>query len=100
MAVTPLVFDLRLSVDPSGLGGAGWRVLHVYGSPNPNDTALSSDGAISRVCRQGSRQRMHCTAQHGAASKGMCWLPRANAFTSLRGRDLKLQHMRLPLDQL
>ncbi|KAL4458688.1 hypothetical protein ABPG75_013553 [Micractinium tetrahymenae] len=51
-AVTPLVFDLALSVDPGSLaadGGNGWRILHVYGSPNPNDTALSSDGTVMRI---------------------------------------------------
>ncbi|KAL4420138.1 hypothetical protein ABPG77_010354 [Micractinium sp. CCAP 211/92] len=51
-AVTPLVFDLTLSVDPGSLvadGGDGWRILHVYGSPNPNDTALSSDGTVMRI---------------------------------------------------
>ncbi|KAL4458691.1 hypothetical protein ABPG75_013556 [Micractinium tetrahymenae] len=51
-AVTPLVFDLALSVDPGSLaadGGDGWRILHVYGSPNPNDTALSSDGTVMRI---------------------------------------------------
>ena len=55
--VNPLVFDLELSVDPASLGGdgngkEGWRILSVYGSPNPNDTAyaaLGGNGTISRV---------------------------------------------------
>lgn len=54
--VNPLVFDLTLAVDPVSLRGAegsaagsGWRILSVYGSPNPSDTALSSDGRIMRV---------------------------------------------------
>ena len=45
--VTPLVFDLELKVDPASLAG-GWKMLAVYGSPNPNDTALSADGGIMR----------------------------------------------------
>ena len=47
----PLVFDLTLAVDNSSLAGGdnGWRVLHVYGSPNPNDTALSGGGTIMKV---------------------------------------------------
>ncbi|PRW59844.1 transcription elongation factor SPT5-like protein 1 [Chlorella sorokiniana] len=52
-AVTPLVFDLALQVVTTGAGNAsddsGWRILHVYGSPNPNETALSSDGTVMRV---------------------------------------------------
>ena len=56
-AVTPLVFDLALTVDPSSVNagageGQGWRILSVYGSPNPNDTAysaISGNGTISRV---------------------------------------------------
>ena len=55
--VTPLVFDLALTVDPSSVNagageGQGWRILSVYGSPNPNDTgysAISGKGTISRV---------------------------------------------------
>ena len=47
---SPLVFDLALQVDAASLaGGDGWRILHVYGSPNPNDTALSGDGTVMRV---------------------------------------------------
>ena len=47
----PLVFDLTLAVDNSSLAGGdnGWRVLHLYGSPNPNDTALSGGGIIIKV---------------------------------------------------
>ncbi|EFN50705.1 hypothetical protein CHLNCDRAFT_28788, partial [Chlorella variabilis] len=48
-AVTPLVFDLSLAVDPGSLGEQGWKVLHVYGSPNPNDTALNAAGTITQV---------------------------------------------------
>jgi len=55
-AVNPLVFDLELSIDPDSLQGPnetqGWRILHVYGSPNPNDTAyaaLGGNGTVSRV---------------------------------------------------
>ncbi|KAL4859210.1 Sister chromatid cohesion protein PDS5 B-B [Chlorella vulgaris] len=48
-AVTPLVFDLNLAVDPGSLGPDGWKVLHVYGSPNPNDTALNSNGTVTQV---------------------------------------------------
>ncbi len=54
------MFDLTLSVDPGSLvadGGDGWRILHVYGSPNPNDTALSSDGTVMRVSGIGGWQR-------------------------------------------
>jgi Ca-activated chloride channel family protein len=45
------VFDLTLAVDNSSLAGGdnGWRVLHLYGSPNPNDTALSGGGIIIKV---------------------------------------------------
>jgi Ca-activated chloride channel family protein len=46
------VFDLTLAVDNSSLAGNGdngWQVLHVYGSPNPNDTALSGGGTIIKV---------------------------------------------------
>lgn len=46
--VTPLVFDLSLSVDPASTA-AGWRMLAAYGSPNPNDTALGGNGTIMRV---------------------------------------------------
>lgn len=28
---------------------AGWKILHVYGSPNPDETALNSDGTIMKV---------------------------------------------------
>ena len=65
-ACRPLVFDLALQVDPSSLaadGSQGWRILHVYGSPNPNDTALSGDGTIMRVGvkgRWGRRAGMAC----------------------------------------
>ncbi|PSC74536.1 Cell surface [Micractinium conductrix] len=52
-AVTPLVFDLSLAVDSASLatGGdtGGWKILHVYGSPMPNDTALSSDGTVMKI---------------------------------------------------
>lgn len=54
--VTPLVFNLTLSVDQSTLANnsaeQGWRILSVYGSPNPNDTAYSAvspNGTVSRV---------------------------------------------------
>jgi Ca-activated chloride channel family protein len=43
------VFDLSLAVDPGSLVAQGWRVLHVYGSPDPNTTALSSNGSIIKV---------------------------------------------------
>jgi len=48
---SPLVFDLTLAVDNSSLAadGGGWRILHVYGSPNPNLTVLSADGTIMQV---------------------------------------------------
>ena len=46
---SPLVFDLSLAVDPGSLGEQGWKVLHVYGSPNPNDTALNAAGTITQV---------------------------------------------------
>ena len=51
-AFRPLVFDLTLEVDNSSLAGngdSGWRVLHVYGSPNPNDTSLSGGGTIMKL---------------------------------------------------
>ena len=52
---SPLVFDLSLAVDSASLatGGdtGGWKILHVYGSPMPNDTALSSDGTVMKVGR-------------------------------------------------
>jgi Ca-activated chloride channel family protein len=48
---SPLVFDLNLAVDPGSLGPDGWKVLHVYGSPNPNDTALNSNGTVTQVQR-------------------------------------------------
>lgn len=28
---------------------AGWRILHAYGTPNPQDTALSRDGTVMKV---------------------------------------------------
>lgn len=48
-AVTPLVFDLKLSIDsPSnvpaeGTNGnkSGWRILSIYGTQNPNDAAYT-----------------------------------------------------------
>ena len=50
------MFDLALQVEPTGTAGdnnprdpTGWSILHVYGSPNPNETALSSNGTIMRV---------------------------------------------------
>ena len=53
---SPLVFDLALQVVKFGMAGddrpvdpTGWSILHVYGSPNPNETALSSDGTVMRV---------------------------------------------------
>ena len=46
--VSPLVFDLQLRVDPGSLA-SGWRMLAVYGSPNPNDTVLGGNGTIMRV---------------------------------------------------
>lgn len=56
-AVNPVVFNLELKVAPSSLQQgngtqSGWRILHVYGSPNPNDTAyaaLGGNGTITRV---------------------------------------------------
>lgn len=49
-AVTPLVFDLQLKVDPASVAGnESWKVLHVYGSPNPNDTALTDNGTLIQV---------------------------------------------------
>ena len=46
-AVTPLVFDLQLKVDPASVSGNdSWKVLHVYGSPNPNSTALTDNGTL------------------------------------------------------
>ncbi len=54
-AVTPLVFDLELSVDSSSVSNAnaaagknnGWRILSVYGSPNPKDTAFAALGSTT-----------------------------------------------------
>ena len=50
--VSPLVFDLALKLDPASLA-AGWRILHAYGSPNPQDSALSEDGTVMKVCPGG-----------------------------------------------
>ena len=50
------MFDLALQVVKFGIAGdnrpvdpTGWSILHVYGSPNPNETALSSNGTVMRV---------------------------------------------------
>jgi hypothetical protein len=56
------VFDLALRVQVSGQeegdsGGRGWQILHVYGSPNSNESALSSDGTVMKVRAQSRRQR-------------------------------------------
>ncbi|GAB4821981.1 hypothetical protein N2152v2_009027 [Parachlorella kessleri] len=49
-AVNPLVFDLSLQLDPASLSGSGgWKVLHVYGSPNDNDTSLSTSGKLIQI---------------------------------------------------
>lgn len=72
-SVTPLVFDLELKIDNASLAGGGgasggggggsgegWRILHVYGSPNPEDTelaALAGNGTIMRV-REGAAGRV------------------------------------------
>lgn len=65
-AVSPLVFDLQLRVDPSSLapatnasggakGGAkdaaagGWKVLQAYGSPDMKDGSGLEDGTIMKV---------------------------------------------------
>lgn len=54
-AVSPLVFDLELRVDPSSLGAgkkaedgqaAGWKIAGVYGSP---DTKKATEGSIMKV---------------------------------------------------
>lgn len=55
--VTPLVFNLTLSVDPSSVASnetnqQGWRILAVYGSPNPNSTAyaaVNGNGTVTEV---------------------------------------------------
>ncbi|KAI8474497.1 MAG: hypothetical protein J3K34DRAFT_407955 [Monoraphidium minutum] len=59
--VSPLVFDLELRVDPSSLAaasndgasktssaGGGWRVAHVYGSPDTKE-GEGQDGSIMKV---------------------------------------------------
>lgn len=70
-AVTPLVFDLKLSIDSSSIAGAagtsdgknnytssatttapgsknsGWRILSAYGTQNPNDTAYAALGSAT-----------------------------------------------------
>lgn len=46
--VSPLVFDLALRLDRASLE-AGWKILHAYGSPNPQETALSEDGTVMKV---------------------------------------------------
>ena len=69
---TPQVFDLELRIDPASLadpssGGAsgssagtaathrdGWRVVHVYGSPDSEERRLSGGGSIMRVRRRGA----------------------------------------------
>ena len=51
--MSPLVFDLALKLDPASLAG-GWRILHAYGSPNPQDSALSEDGTVMKVRRLGA----------------------------------------------
>jgi len=61
------VFDLELRIDPASLaappgatsssggtaagsgGAAGWRVVHVYGSPDSEERRLSGGGSIMRV---------------------------------------------------
>ncbi|GAB4813065.1 hypothetical protein N2152v2_000111 [Parachlorella kessleri] len=48
MVVSPLVYDLTLKLDPASQA-AGWKILHAYGTPNPQDTALSQDGTVMKV---------------------------------------------------
>lgn len=73
-SITPQVFDLELHIDPASLadldpssGDAsgssagtaatnrdGWRVVHVYGSPDSEERRLSGGGSIIRVRRGGA----------------------------------------------
>eukprot|EP01026_Neomeris_dumetosa_P068724 TRINITY_DN67446_c0_g1_i2.p1 TRINITY_DN67446_c0_g1~~TRINITY_DN67446_c0_g1_i2.p1 ORF type:complete len:531 (-),score=56.90 TRINITY_DN67446_c0_g1_i2:586-2178(-) len=47
--VTPLVFDLKLEIDPSSFNnGLGWQVIKVYGSPNL-DGGLNVEGTIIEI---------------------------------------------------
>ena len=48
MVVSPLVYDLTLRLDPASQA-AGWKILHAYGTPNPQDTAVSQDGTVMKV---------------------------------------------------
>ena len=62
-AVTPLVFDLSLQVDPTSLAGVeGWKILHVYGSPNPDQDALTGNGTIMNVSGYLVRSQWACCA--------------------------------------
>eukprot|EP01025_Chloroclados_australasicus_P049211 TRINITY_DN5595_c0_g1_i5.p1 TRINITY_DN5595_c0_g1~~TRINITY_DN5595_c0_g1_i5.p1 ORF type:complete len:642 (-),score=87.91 TRINITY_DN5595_c0_g1_i5:882-2807(-) len=47
--VTPLVFDLKLEIDPASFNdGNGWQVIKVYGSPNI-DGGLSEEGTFIEI---------------------------------------------------
>lgn len=46
--VSPLVFELALKIDDASMAG-GWRIAAAYGTPNPEETALSEDGALMKV---------------------------------------------------
>lgn len=61
--MTPLVFDLSLKIADDSLaadGGEGWKILAVYGSANPNDTALNSLGTIMKARRFARCARCAC----------------------------------------
>eukprot|EP01024_Parvocaulis_polyphysoides_P014479 TRINITY_DN159_c1_g1_i5.p1 TRINITY_DN159_c1_g1~~TRINITY_DN159_c1_g1_i5.p1 ORF type:complete len:343 (+),score=70.29 TRINITY_DN159_c1_g1_i5:53-1030(+) len=47
--VTPLVFDLKLEIDPKSFDeGEGWQVIKVYGSPNI-DGGLTQNGSFIEI---------------------------------------------------
>eukprot|EP01024_Parvocaulis_polyphysoides_P054992 TRINITY_DN5590_c2_g1_i1.p1 TRINITY_DN5590_c2_g1~~TRINITY_DN5590_c2_g1_i1.p1 ORF type:complete len:429 (+),score=64.13 TRINITY_DN5590_c2_g1_i1:38-1288(+) len=47
--VTPLVFDLKLEIDPKSFDdGMGWQVIKVYGSPNI-DGGLTKNGSFIEI---------------------------------------------------
>eukprot|EP01025_Chloroclados_australasicus_P027868 TRINITY_DN2757_c0_g1_i5.p1 TRINITY_DN2757_c0_g1~~TRINITY_DN2757_c0_g1_i5.p1 ORF type:complete len:739 (+),score=77.94 TRINITY_DN2757_c0_g1_i5:109-2217(+) len=47
--VTPLVFDLKLEIDPASFdNGNGWQVIKVYGSPNI-DGGLTEEGTLIEI---------------------------------------------------
>jgi Ca-activated chloride channel family protein len=78
-AVTPLVLDVELSVDSSSIAGAagtsnenqsGWRILSVYGSPNPDDTAYAALGSTTQNATISKVNTLFPSAQTEEGIKG------------------------------